>query len=278
MDDAAELLALRIEDVDSARAAGIDVACRIHFHAVRVAGLAAAEIGEEPLGLLCERAVGQHVKRPDLATPGVDDVEHALIRGEREPVRPDKKPARRTAVRTGRFYAAGISLWDRTHRGSAACCSAIPGLHDSLAYNLPALKFEHRRTKHLGPIGVRAALREGEAVAYGNTIFDLVRHVASADILKIGRDSALAFQIARLAGRIVTINNQNDGIVGMKAGKREGLAPLDRTLEPGDGYGTSLGLGLGFGDLDGTGQDLDNKFVIFWTMSKDIYTVYIWDK
>src|SRR5437016_2777211 len=45
---------------------------------------------------------------------------------------------------------------------------------------------------------------------------------------------ALAFQIARLAGRIVTINNQNDGIVGIKAGKRGGLAPLDRALEPGD--------------------------------------------
>jgi len=140
-----------------------------------------------------------------------------------------------------------VSQWDHIHSCPTACFSAIPGLHDSLAYNLPALKFEHRRTKHLGPIGVRAALREGEAVAYGNTIFDLVRHVASADILKIGRDSALAFQIARLAGRIVTINNQNDGIVGMKAGKRQGLAPLDRTLEPGDGYGTSLGLGLGFG-------------------------------
>src|SRR5229473_2275703 len=46
VDDAAEFLALRIEDVDSARAAGIDVAGRIHFHAVGIAGLAAAEVGE----------------------------------------------------------------------------------------------------------------------------------------------------------------------------------------------------------------------------------------
>src|SRR5207302_1843537 len=120
-----------------------------------------------------------------------------------------------TAVRTGRFYAAGISLWDRTHRGSAACCSAIPGLHDSLAYNLPALKFDHRRTKHLGPIGIRAALREGEAVACGDAAFDLVSHFASADVVKIGGDGTLAFEIAWLARGIVTINDPNDRIVGI---------------------------------------------------------------
>src|SRR5215468_11663514 len=44
--DAAELLALRVEDPDAARAAAIDVAGRVDLHAVGDAGLAAAQIGE----------------------------------------------------------------------------------------------------------------------------------------------------------------------------------------------------------------------------------------
>ena len=39
---------------------------------------------------------------------------------------------------------------------------------------------------------------------------------------------------------------------------------------PGGSVGIGLGLGLGR-DLDGTGRDLDNEFVISWTMSKNIY-------
>jgi hypothetical protein len=49
-------------------------------------------------------------------------------------------------------------------------------------------------------------LREGETVAYRNTAFDFVRHVASADILEIGRDGALAFQVAWLARRTTVLN------------------------------------------------------------------------
>src|SRR5262245_9409773 len=45
--DAAELLALRIEDVDAARAAAIDVAGDVDLHAVGRARLAAAQIGED---------------------------------------------------------------------------------------------------------------------------------------------------------------------------------------------------------------------------------------
>ena len=78
-------------------------------------------------------------------------------------------------------------------------------------------------------------MREGKTVTYGDAAFDLVRHVASADIFKIGRNGALALKIAWLARRIVTINNPNNGIVGIKASKRWGLATLDRALESGDG-------------------------------------------
>src|SRR5207245_8854928 len=50
--DAAELLALRVEDVDAARAAAIDVAGDVDLQAVGPAGLAAAQIGEGAVGLL----------------------------------------------------------------------------------------------------------------------------------------------------------------------------------------------------------------------------------
>ena len=103
-----------------------------------------------------------------------------------------------------------------------------------LACNFSALELDHRRAEHLGSIGIRTALRESETVAYRDTVFDLVGHVASADIFKIGRDRALAFQIAWLARRIVTINDLNDSIIGIKAAKRGSLAPLYRALEPGD--------------------------------------------
>ena len=45
--DAAELLARLVHDVEPARAAGIDVAGRVHLHAVGHAGLGAAQIGEQ---------------------------------------------------------------------------------------------------------------------------------------------------------------------------------------------------------------------------------------
>jgi hypothetical protein len=51
MDDAAELLALRIEYPYSARTAAIDVASAVNLHAVRDTGLGAAEFREHSVGL-----------------------------------------------------------------------------------------------------------------------------------------------------------------------------------------------------------------------------------
>src|SRR6266702_700941 len=48
VDDAAELLALWIEDMDPVGAAAVDVACRIDLHAVGHAGLGAAQVREHP--------------------------------------------------------------------------------------------------------------------------------------------------------------------------------------------------------------------------------------
>ena len=84
--DAAELLALRIHDPYPAGAAAIDVAFDIDLHAVGDAGLVAAQIDEDPVGLLGERAVGHQIEGADVPAARIVDVEHALIRREREPV------------------------------------------------------------------------------------------------------------------------------------------------------------------------------------------------
>ena len=53
-------------------------------------GSLAPQVGEDPVGLLRQRAVGQQVEGPDVAAPGVVNVEHAFIGGEGEAVGHDK--------------------------------------------------------------------------------------------------------------------------------------------------------------------------------------------
>src|SRR5215831_372840 len=84
--DTTELLALRIEDVDAARAAAIDVAGDVDLQAVGPAGLAAAQIGEYAVGLLGEQAVRQELDRADQAAAEVGHIEQALVRRERDAV------------------------------------------------------------------------------------------------------------------------------------------------------------------------------------------------
>ena len=64
-------------------AAAIDIALDVHLHAVGNAGLVAAQVGEDAVGLLRERAVGQQVEGPDVAAPRVVDVEHASHQARR---------------------------------------------------------------------------------------------------------------------------------------------------------------------------------------------------
>src|SRR4029453_8606115 len=85
MDDAAELCALRIQYPESARTAAIDIPLLIHLHAVGHTGLAAAQIREHPVRLLREQAIRQHVKGPDVVAPGIGNVEHPFVGGERQP-------------------------------------------------------------------------------------------------------------------------------------------------------------------------------------------------
>src|SRR5580693_5300717 len=86
VDDAAELLALWVQDPDPAGPAAIDISFDIDLHAVGDAGLAAAQIGKDPVGVLGERAVGQQLESTDMTAPRVVDVEHRLIRREGQAV------------------------------------------------------------------------------------------------------------------------------------------------------------------------------------------------
>jgi hypothetical protein len=74
MHDASELLAVRGDDVEPARAAAIDVACGIDLHAVGTARLGSAEIDEHAVGLAGERTVRQHIERANVPALRVVDV------------------------------------------------------------------------------------------------------------------------------------------------------------------------------------------------------------
>ena len=86
--DHAEVLAVRRENPEAARAGDVDVALLVALHAVDHAVLqhAVADVlGEH--ATVGERAVLGHVEHPDVAARGVVDVEDALVRREAEPVR-----------------------------------------------------------------------------------------------------------------------------------------------------------------------------------------------
>src|SRR5215467_15808121 len=74
VDDAAQLFALWIQDPYSPGAPTINVAFPIHLHAIGHAGLAATQVGKDPVRLLSEGAVGQQFEGADVATPGVVNV------------------------------------------------------------------------------------------------------------------------------------------------------------------------------------------------------------
>src|SRR5215471_1407395 len=86
VDDAAELLPPRIHDPDPAGAAAIDIALHVDLHAVGNPGLAAAQVGEDAVGVLGQGAAGQKVEGANVRAARVVDVEHGLIGGEGEAV------------------------------------------------------------------------------------------------------------------------------------------------------------------------------------------------
>ena len=90
VDDAAELPAVRVDDPDAAGAAAIDVALDIDLHPVGDAGFAAAQIGEDAVGVPGQHAARQQLEGADVAAPRVIDIEDFFFRREGEPVGQDK--------------------------------------------------------------------------------------------------------------------------------------------------------------------------------------------
>src|SRR5260370_27048333 len=83
----------------------------------------------------------------------------------------------------------------------------VPGLDDGLVRDLAALEFDHRQAEHLGPIRIGAGLREGQSVALGDAGIHLMGHRPTADIVPESADRRLALDLARLARRIVAVDD-----------------------------------------------------------------------
>jgi hypothetical protein len=77
--DAAELLARRIDDVDAARAARIDVARHVDFESVGAAWFGAFQIHEDAFALIGEQPVRHHVEGADLHAPRIPDVKNLFV-------------------------------------------------------------------------------------------------------------------------------------------------------------------------------------------------------
>src|SRR5205807_5319939 len=88
--DATELLALGVEDVEPAGAAAVNVAGGIDLHAVGAARLGSAQVGKNAIGLAQECAVRRKVEGANMTPRRAVNVEHALVRRERDPVGPQK--------------------------------------------------------------------------------------------------------------------------------------------------------------------------------------------
>src|SRR5438128_9735294 len=81
--EGAEVLAVRAEDPDAARAGAPEVAEAVDLHAIRPATFA-AQLREDSAA--AEGAIGRHVKDADMAARGVRDVEALLIGREGQAV------------------------------------------------------------------------------------------------------------------------------------------------------------------------------------------------
>src|SRR4051794_38424169 len=86
MDDAAELLALRVHDPDAAGAAAIDIPFDIDLHAVGHARLVTAQIDEDTVALPCQHAVWVQLECTNVAAPRIVDVQRLFVGRERQPV------------------------------------------------------------------------------------------------------------------------------------------------------------------------------------------------
>src|SRR6516225_7631040 len=88
--DAAELLALRVENVHSACPSAVNIASDIHLHAIRPAGLRATKVRENAIRLLRYCPIRCNIERADETSAEIGYIEDAFVRRKREPVREHK--------------------------------------------------------------------------------------------------------------------------------------------------------------------------------------------
>src|SRR5260370_11117679 len=115
--------------------------------------------------------------------------------------------------------------------------SLIPGLDHGLLRDAAARELDHGRAEHLRAVGIGAGLRESEPVAFGEADVDLVRHCPAADIVPEGVDRGPALDHARLARRIVAIDDAHYCVIGVEACEHAPVAAFDGAL---DGRGGDL--------------------------------------
>ena len=88
--DATQLFPARVQDPYTPRSTTIDITHGIYLHAVRHTRIVAPQVGEDPVGLLREETIGHQGESPDVATPRVVNIEHALIGGEGQAIGDDE--------------------------------------------------------------------------------------------------------------------------------------------------------------------------------------------
>src|SRR5690349_11770503 len=88
----------------------------------------------------------------------------------------------------------------------AASALFIPGLHGRLLHDLAVLELDHGDTEHLAALGIGAGLRERQAIAVGEGRLDVMGHGPAADIVPVLADRGFASDLARLARRVVTVD------------------------------------------------------------------------
>src|SRR3954469_17583185 len=151
-----------------------------------------------------------------------------LARGRAEPLKTSQFRKRRTSATPdataamSRSIAAMVALRSSKTRG--ACTTAtlpnmglfIPSLDDRLLRDLAAVEFDHRQAKHLGAVRIGTRLGKRQPASLGDACIHLVGDGAAANVVKERRDLRPSAQHARLARRIVAVDDVQPCIVGVE--------------------------------------------------------------
>ena len=92
--------------------------------------------------------------------------------------------------------------------------SVIPSLDDGLLDDPVGAKFSHRRGNDMGAIRIAAAFDEGQVLTIHEALINRVFHVTVVDVVKVASDVLGTVDGARLAWRVVLIDDGQYGVGG----------------------------------------------------------------